>query len=277
MTPYNHKHLSLMGQITKHFLLISLSLLAVLPVGWMLITSFREESVIYSLNLFSPHWTLENYEAAWKAIPIVKMLINSSIVAIGQTFFQLFSSVLAAYAFTRWNFRGQKLLYTLISLTWLVPFQVTMIPNYVTITNVGWDNTLLGLIIPNAVSAFAILSLYQAFKSFPKALIEAAYIEGASNWMILWKIIFPNLRASIASLGVLLFISAWNDYFWPLMVTNQLENTTVQIGLRMFMSSDINMWGPLMAASTLSCLPILAVYLILQRQIIDSFVKWGIR
>jgi sn-glycerol 3-phosphate transport system permease protein len=126
-------------------------------------------------------------------------------------------------------------------------------------------------------SAFAVLQLYQTFRSFPKALIEAAQLDGASSWGILWRVIFPNLRAAIASIGVLLFISSWNDYFWPLLVTNKPEYSTLQIGLQSFMSTEANQWGPLMAATTIASLPILLIYLLLQRQIIDSFVKGGLR
>ena len=261
----------------KHAVLIVLSFLAIFPFYWMLNTSFKPAGEIYSPSLLPRHWTFDNYIQAWNAIPMAHMLSNSIIVAVGQTLTQLMTSVLAAYAFTRWEFRGRHVLYGVISLTWLVPFQVIMIPNYVVISGFGLRNTLLGLIIPNVASAFAVLQLYQAFRSFPKALIEAAQLDGASSWSILWRTIFPNLRASIASIGVLLFISAWNDYFWPLLVTNKPEHATLQIGLQSFMSTDANQWGPLMAATTISSLPVLIIYFVLQRQIIDSFIKGGLR
>lgn len=208
---------------------------------------------------------------------MARMMSNSAIVAIMQTVAQLLTSVLAAYAFTRWQFRGRSIVYGLISLTWLVPFQVIMIPNYVVISGWGLRNTLLGLIIPNVVSAFAVLQLYNSFKSFPRTLIEAAHLDGASDWSVLWRTVFPNLRSTIASTGVLLFISAWNDYFWPLLVTNKPKFSTLQIGLQSFMSTEANQWGPLMAATVLASLPILIIYLVLQRQIIDSFLKGGLR
>jgi sn-glycerol 3-phosphate transport system permease protein len=265
------------GDAGKHAVLIALSILAVFPFYWMLNTSFKTPGDIYSTSLLPRHWTFDNYVQAWKAIPMARMMMNSLIVAIGQTAAQLVTSILAAYAFTRWEFRGRQLIYGLISLTWLVPFQVIMIPNYVVISGWGLRNALLGLIIPNIVSAFAVLQLYHTFKSFPKTLIEAARLDGASDWSVLWRTIFPNLRASIASIGVILFISSWNDYFWPLLVTNKPQYSTLQIGLQSFISTDTNMWGPLMAATTMSSLPILILYLLLQRQIIDSFIKGGLR
>jgi sn-glycerol 3-phosphate transport system permease protein len=261
----------------SHLILILLSLLAVFPIYWMLLTSVRPNAELYSPNLLPSALTLEHYERAWNAIPMGRMLGNTVIMAASQTALQLMTSVLAAYAFARWRFPGKSILFALFALTWLVPFQATMIPNYVTLTQLGWRNTLWGLIIPHASSAFAVLLLFQSFKSFPLELIDAARIDGANNWGVLWRVIFPNLSAAIASLGVLLFISAWNDYFWPLLVTSRLENTTIQIGLQMFLSTDANLWGPLMAAASTASLPILIVYILLQRQIIDSFVKSGLR
>jgi ABC-type glycerol-3-phosphate transport system permease component len=263
--------------IGKHAVLIALSFLAVFPLYWMLVTSFKPETEVFSSSLLPYHWTFDNYLQAWKAIPIARMLTNSIVVAVAQTVMQLLTSILAAYAFTRWNFRFSNLIYSLIALTWLVPFQVIMIPNYVVISNFGWRDTLIGLIMPNIASAFAVLQLYNTFRSFPKALIEAARLDGASDWNVLWRTIFPNLRAAIASIGILLFIGAWNDYFWPLLVTTKPENSTIQIGLQMFMSPDASMWGSLMAATTIASLPIFIIYLLLQRQIIDSFVKGGLR
>ncbi|CAN7760200.1 carbohydrate ABC transporter permease [Paenibacillus sp. LjRoot153] len=263
--------------VGKHTVLILLSFLAIFPFYWMLNTSFKPAGEVYSTSLLPSHWTFDNYVQAWHAIPMARMMTNSIIVAVSQTAAQLLTSILAAYAFTRWDFRGKGFFYGLISLTWLVPFQVIMIPNYVVISSWGLRNSLMGLIIPNIVSAFAVLQLYNTFKSFPRTLIEAAHLDGASDWSVLWQTIFPNLRASIASIGVLLFISSWNDYFWPLLVMNKPEHATLQIGLQSFMSTDANLWGPMMAATTMASLPILLLYFILQRQIIDSFVKGGLR
>lgn len=261
----------------KHFALTALSLLAVFPLYWMVVTSLKPESEVFTSSLFPLHITLDNYVQAWNAIPMGRMLTNSIVVAVIQTVMQLLTSILAAYAFTRWEFRGSNLIYGLIALTWLVPFQVIMIPNYVAISGFGWRDQLAGLIVPNIASAFAVLQLYNAFKSYPKTLIEAARLDGASDWGVLWRTIMPNLKAPIASIGILLFITSWNDYFWPLLVTTKLDNSTVQKGLQMFISSDGNMWGALMAATTIASLPVLIIYLLLQRQIIDSFVKGGLK
>lgn len=264
-------------KLTGHTLLIILSFICVFPVIWMISTSFKPENAIFSLDLIPAAPTLDNYAFVWEKIPFGRMMSNTIAMATLQTGFQLLTSVLAAYAFARWKFWGDKLIFIALALTWLVPFQVTMIPNYVLLSNLQWLNTLQGLVVPHIASAFAILLLYQSIKGFPRDLIESALIDGASSWGILWRIIIPNLRSALAALGILLFITSWNEYFWPLLVMRRIENSVVQIGLQMFMSQEGDLWGPLMAAATMASLPIFVLYIVLQRQIIDSFVKSGLR
>ncbi len=265
------------GQVAGHVLLIVLSLLALFPVYWMVVTSLRPANDVFSSSLFPVAPSLENYRAVWNTIPIARMLFNTLLVASLLTAFQLLTSILAAYAFARWRFFADKLLLALFALTWLVPFQVTMIPNYVLISSFGWLDTLTAIVVPQFASAFAVMLLFQSLKAFPQELIDAARIDGANDWSILWRVIVPNLRASLASLAILLFISGWNEYFWPLLVTRNLENAVVQIGLQMFLTQEGDQWGSLMAAASLASLPILLLYLVLQKQIIESFMKSGLR
>jgi sn-glycerol 3-phosphate transport system permease protein len=263
--------------IAGHGLLIALSILAVFPVYWMIVTSLRPANDIFSTAFIPTSASFENYTTVWNTIPIVRMLLNTLAMAFLQTIFQLFTSILAAYAFARWTFFADKFLYALFALTWLVPFQVTMIPNYVLISQLGWLDTLTAIIVPQIASAFAVLLLFQSIKAFPSELIDASRIDGANDWVILWQVIVPNLRASLAALSILIFISGWNEYFWPLLVTRKTENAVVQIGLQMFLTQEGDQWGPLMAAATLASLPILLLYVFLQKQIIESFMKSGLR
>lgn len=266
-----------LSKLTGHTLLAVLSFIAVFPVVWMVITSLKPENMIFSLDLIPTQPTLENYVFVMEEIPFGRMMANTIGMALFQTIFQLLTGVLAAYAFARWNFWGDKVIFVALALTWLVPFQVTMIPNYVLLSDLGWLNSLQGLVVPHIASAFAILLLYQSIRGFPQELIDAALIDGATSWGILWRVIIPNLRAALAALGILLFISSWNEYFWPLLVMRRMENSVVQIGLQMFRTQEGDLWGPLMAAATMASLPIFVLYVALQRQIIDSFVKSGLR
>jgi sn-glycerol 3-phosphate transport system permease protein len=258
-------------------LLTLLSLVAIFPIYWMINTSLKPANEIVSPSLLPLRPTLEHYRFVLESIPIAAMLANTFAMAALVTLGQLLTALLAGFAFARWRFPGDRVLLLLFTFTWLVPPQVTMVPNYVLVAQLGWRNSLLGLVVPQIASAFAVLLLYQTMRSFPRDLIDAARIDGATSWTTLWRVVVPNIRAALASLAILLFISAWNEYFWPLLVTSSLERATVQIGLQMFLTAEGDLWGPLMAAATLVSLPILVIYLVLQRQVIDAFVKSGLR
>lgn len=260
-----------------HLLLVLLSLVCLFPVYWMVATSLRPANAIFETSLWPSSMSLDNYIYALNAIPILRMLGNTLLIAVVVTIIQLFTGLLAAYAFARWRFPFDKLVYTGVALTWLVPFQVVMIPNYLLVAKLGLLDSITALILPHFASALAILLLAQAMRSFPREVIEAARMDGARSWRILWEVMMPNLRGTIASLAILIFISTWNEYFWPLLLSRTAENTVVQIGIQMFMTAEGNQWGPLMAASTMASLPVLIIYVVLQRQVIQSFMKSGIR
>lgn len=264
-------------RLAVHAVMIVLSFLSIFPIYWMIVTSLRPENEIFSTSLWPSNPSLENYIFVLTRIPMIGMLINTTIVSAATALLQVVTGLFAAYALVRWRMRLSGIIHGLIALSWLVPFQVTMIPNYVLASRLGLLDTLTGLIVPNAAHAFAILLLYNAMRSFPTEILEAARIDGARSWKILWQIVVPNMGAPIASLSIIAFISAWNEYFWPLLLSRKPENSVVQIGLQMFMTQEGNLWGPLMAASALASLPILVIYLVLQRHVIESFMKSGIR
>ncbi|EJF91034.1 carbohydrate ABC transporter permease [Bartonella tamiae] len=264
-------------KITGHIIMALLSFLCVFPIYWMVVTSLRPANAVFDHSIWPSSISLENYAYALNKIPVVKMLFNTFIVSTCVTILQLLTSLLAAYAFSMWRFRFDKIVYMLIALTWLVPFQVVMIPNYLLIARLGLIDNIFALILPNAAAAIGVLLLTQAMRSFPKEIVEAARIDGAGSWRILWQIITPSMRGTIASLAILIFISTWNEFFWPLLISRRAENSVIQIGLQMFMSEEGNSWGPLMAASTMACLPILILYFVLQKQVVNSFMKSGIR
>lgn len=260
-----------------HLMLVLLSIFCLFPVYWMVVTSLRPANATFETSLWPTSISLENYTYALNAIPIVQMLANTLIISVVVTVIQLFTGLLAAYAFARWRFRFDKLVYSLVALTWLVPLQVVMIPNYLLVANLGLLDSVVALILPHFTSALAILLLAQTMRSFPKEVIEAARMDGARPWRILWEVMTPNLRGTIASLAILIFISTWNEYFWPLLLSRTPENSVIQIGIQMFMTTEGTQWGPLMSASTMASLPVLIFYIVLQRQVIQSFMKSGIR
>lgn len=260
-----------------HLMMVLLSIFCLFPVYWMLASSFRPANAMFETSLWPANGTLENYTHALDAIPIARMLANTLVFATASTVVQLLTGLLAAFAFARWKFRFDKLVYTGVALTWLVPFQVVMIPNYLLVAQMGLLDSVLALILPNVASALAILLLAQAMRGFPREVVEAARMDGARDWRILWEVMVPNLRGTIASLAILIFISTWNEYFWPLLLSRTADNSVIQIGIQMFMTAEGNQWGPLMAASTLASLPVIVIYVVLQRQVVQSFMKSGIR
>lgn len=263
--------------LAGHLVLLALSLATLFPIYWMVATSLKPAGEIFEGSLIPRAVTLENYRFVWQHVPIGRMLATTFSMAALQTAGQLLTSLLAAYAFARWRFPGDRAIFLLFVGTWLVPLQVTMIPNYVLVARLGWLDSLAALVVPQLAAAFSIVLLRQYMRGFPRDLMDAARVDGASSWRTLWGVVAPNLRAPLAALAILLFISTWNEYFWPLLVTRKVETSVIQVGLRMFLTQEGDLWGPLMAAASLASLPIFAVYVALQRHVIDAFVRSGLR
>lgn len=264
-------------KILTHIILIILSFAAVFPVYWMIVSSLKGEAEIYGYDLITLHPTLENYIEAFTSVPLLRMMFNSIIISFGTAAIQLIVAVLFAYAFVRWDFKGKSIIYAILSVTWLIPIQAIMIPNYVQIINMGINDTLFAIILPHCCSVFANISMYQSFNSIPKSLLDAARLDGSSELQILRDIVLPNMKSSISSLGIILVITVWNDYLWPTLVARSDEVKPIQIGLKYFTGTDTNMWGAAMAAATISTIPILVVYIFTSSKIINSFMKGGIK
>jgi ABC-type glycerol-3-phosphate transport system permease component len=259
-----------------HVVLAVLGLLCVFPIYWLYATSLRQPGDVLSLRPLPWPLSVTNYTDAASKINVVGLLGNTMIVGLLTALGQLLTGLLAAYAFAAWRFRFQRVLFLAFVGTWLVPFQVTMLPNYVLLFQLGLLNTLAGVVIPNLCSALGVLMLRQHLDGFPKELLEASKMDGRSSWTTLWTVVVPNLRPALAALAILLFVNAWNEYFWPAMVL-QRSNAVVQLGLRSFMGTEGNDWGPLMAVAGLACLPVFALYLVLQRHIVNAFVRSGLK
>ena len=262
--------------VLGHTVLALLGLACIVPIYWLYATSLRAPEDVYSLNPFP--WPLSgaNYAEAWGAVDMPRLLVNTFVMAAMIALGQLLTGLLAGYAFAAWRFRFQNVLYLVFVATWLVPFQVTMLPNYVLLNQLGVLNTIAGVIIPNLCSALAVIMLRSHVRSVPHELLEAARMDGRNAWSTLWTVVVPNLGPALAALGVLLFVNAWNEYFWPALVL-QRSNAVLQLGLRSFMGTEGNDWGPLMATAGLACLPVLVLYLVLQRRIVDGFVRSGLK
>ncbi|WP_298799318.1 carbohydrate ABC transporter permease [Pseudonocardia sp. 73-21] len=262
--------------VLGHAALAVLGVVCIFPIYWLYATSFRAPEDIYSLSPFP--WPLSgaNYATAFQVLDIGGLLLNTTVMAVGIALGQLLTGLLAGYAFAAWEFRGKQLLYLVFVATWLVPFQVTMIPNYALLSQLGVLNTIAGVVLPSLCSALGVILLRQHMQGFPTELLEAARLDGRGSWATLWTVVVPNLRPALAALGILLFVNAWNEYFWPALVL-QRSNAVLQLGLRSFMGSEGNDWGPMMATAGMACLPVLLLYLVLQKQIVNGFVRSGLK
>lgn len=263
-------------RIGGHLVLGAMSLACVFPIYWLYATSLRRPQDVHSLSVLPWPLSTSHYAEAFAKTDVLGMLFNTGIVAVLSALGQLLVALFAAYAFTAWRFPLQRLLYLMFVGTWLVPFQATMLPNYVLLSRLGLLETLAGVIVPTLCSALGVLLLREHLANVPKELLDAARMDGRSSWSTLWTVVVPTLRPALAALGILLAISAWNEYFWPAMVL-QRSNAVVQLGLRSFMGTEGNDWGPLMATAGLACLPVFALYLVLQRHIVNAFVRSGLK
>lgn len=265
------------ARISGHVVLTIVALVSVFPVYWLYATALRRPEDATRSTPFPWPLSFENFTHVWHQIPIGGMLYHTFVMALCVSVCQLLVAIFAAYGFAMWNFPGKSMLFLLFLGSWLVPFQVTMIPNYVTIARWGLLGTVAGVVIPNMCSAFAVMLMRQHMQAFPRELVEAAHMDGRNRWGILWKVVLPNMRPALAALGIMLFIEAWNNYLWPTLVLSNQPDALIQTGVRSFLGEAGDDWGAMMAAAGLACIPIFLIYLFLQRYIVDAFVRSGLR
>jgi ABC-type glycerol-3-phosphate transport system permease component len=252
----------------------------VAPLAWMILSSLKPASEIMS---FPPSWwpsSFEwgNYRDAWSGAPFDRFFLNSIFISATATLGVLATSALAGYAFTHVAFPGRHIAFAVIVATMAVPNEVTIVPLFLIMRELGWVDSYLALIVPSLASAFGIFLMRQTFSQMPRDLHEAAQLDGCGHLRYLFGIVLPLNRAALASLALLTFLGQWNSYLWPMLVTNRTALRTVQLGLRFFIDPDQgNQWGPLMAASTFVVLPTLVVFLLAQRHLVQGFASAGLK
>jgi ABC-type glycerol-3-phosphate transport system permease component len=266
------------GTVAWHIVLIGVILMMTFPVLWGILTSFKPANDIYSLTPFSAQPTLDHYLYALTAWPVGLLLGNTFMMAAGVVIGQVLIAILGAFALAYFAPRYRGLVLTLLTISLAIPPQALIIPQFLMTAKLGWLNTDAGLIVPQlGSSALAVLLLLQHVDGMPRSLLNAARLDGARPLEVLWSIVLPALRPAIAAVSILVFITTWNDYLWPLLVAPRQIDTTVQIGLRQFETAEGTNFGGLLAAATLTSLPILIVYLVASRRITDAFLQSGLK
>ncbi|MDW5596138.1 carbohydrate ABC transporter permease [Conexibacter stalactiti] len=262
-----------------HLVLAPLALLFAAPLIWLFLTSFMSNAQI---NQFPPtiipdalHLTGYDYVLSNGLFP--RWFLNSAIVSAAAVASNLVLCSLAAYAFARMRFRGSNVVFGLMLTTLVIPFQLTMIPTFLIMKELGLIDSLGALIVPGLVSAFGIFLLRQFFVSLPRELEEAARIDGCSRLTVLVKIVLPLARPALTTLAVLTFLTVWNDLTWPLIAISSDENYTLQLGLTTFQGQHRTEWAAVMAGDVLTTLPVLIAFLLAQRTFIQSLTSSAVK
>lgn len=249
------------------------------PFLWMVATSLTSDAqlgdatagIIPNPPTSAPYVTLSN------AFPFWRFALNSLGVAVASTLLQLFTSATAAYAFSRLNFRGSNIVFALYLATMMIPMQVIIVPLFIEMRYLGLVDSFAGLVLPTVVSSFGVFMLRQAFLALPKELDEAAYVDGAGHLRVFWQVLLPLVAPALATFAVFAFMSSWNAFLWPLVIAQTDAHTTLPVGLSLLLGRYSPAWNVVMAGSTVSVLPILALYVFAQRYVVRGITFTGIK
>ena len=255
------------------------TLFALFPIWWIFATSLETPARAFSFpGALFPTGTLVNYRAAFQEAPWPRLLLNSLGIGVATTGLTLLTSVLAAYAIVFLPARLTRIAFPLVLATLMVPFYAILIPDYLIAKNLGWLNTYVVQVVPFAASGFAVFLLVQFMRVFPHELRDSARIDGVGEVGFLWSIVLPNLVPALTTIGVYTFLQSWNAFLWPLIVTTSQNIQPVQVGLADFLSTANGTdWTVLSAAAAVTALPMLILYVVAQRQIVESVSRTGLR
>ncbi len=284
-------HLS--GSLLLHALALVLSVIFLFPLIWMLSSSLkpRADLFIFPPRLIPSAWQFQNYARAWEAARFSRYFVNSVTVAVVGTVLALLICAMAAYAFSKLRFRGRDVLFWSVLASQMIPGVVTLIPVFLVIKSIplqggndlfgkgghGWLNSYAGLIVPGAGGAFGVFLLRQFFMSIPDDLLDAARVDGSSEFGIFYKVVLPLAKPALTTLAIFTFQAFWNDFLWPLVITTDDRYRTIQLGLTVFRQRFTTDWGPLMAGVAIATLPMIAVFLSAQRYFVSGIALTGLK
>ena len=255
----------------------ALGLLWILPLAYAMWAAFHPPAYATRFELFAP-LTLDNFARAWQAAPFPRYVLNTFLLVTMVLAAQLVLSTLAGYAFARFEFRGRDFVFMLVLLQLMIMPDVLLVENYRSMSQLGIRDTVFAIGLPYFASAFGIFLLRQTFKTVPRELEEAARMEGANAMQILWKVYVPLAKPIYVAYGLVSVSHHWNNFLWPLIITNSVESRPLTVGLQVFSSTDQGIdWSVITAATLMSAAPLLIAFLLFQRQFVQSFMRAGIR
>ena len=260
-----------------HFILIMGSIVMLFPFVWMILTSLKTyaESIQVPPVMIPEDFQWKNYQEVFTLLPFFKFMMNTFIITVLRTAGQLFLCSLAAYAFARIVFPGRNLLFVLALSVLMVPGQVFLLPQYMIMVKLGWLNTLQAVVVPGLFSAFGTFLLRQFFMGLPKELEEAARLDGCNHFQIYWRIMLPLAKPGLIALGIFTILWSWNELMWPMIVNSSPEAMTLAVGLSSLQGQYGTNYPILMAGSFLAVLPMLILFIILQKQFIEGIAITG--
>lgn len=268
-----------LGKIAFQALAILLGLLVLFPIIYCFFVSFMMPNQVQSIppTIIPKQWTLANYLNVMETTTIGRFMINSLILAGASSVIRLITASFAAFAFAFYDFKGRNVLFMLCLGTVMIPSDVVLVTNYQTISRLGLVNTYIGMMSVFCVSAMNIFMMRQNFLTFSKTLQEAAYVDGCSNIRFFFKILLPTSTPVLTTVFISSFISTWNTYLWPMLVTNNPLMRTVQVGVTMLNNEDGNVYGPIMAASMMVLVPTVMIFLIFRKKIVSGIMGGAIK
>lgn len=262
-----------------YILLIVLTIITLTPLIWMLSSSLKLDNEVFSVPIQwipkNPQWS--NYTKVWEKIPLLTFTFNSVKLTVIITIIQVITSSFAAYGFAKCKFKGRNILFMLYVATMAIPWQVYMLPQYSLMNKLHLVDTHIGYILMQSFNAFGVFLMRQAFISIPDELLEAARIDGLSEYGIFRKIVLPLSKASATTLVIFTFVTIWNDYMGPMIYFNTESNKTIQLGIKMFIGQYSTEYGLVMAVSVLALIPVLIIFLIGQKQFVQGIASSGIK
>jgi len=271
----------LMRKTFGYFILVLIALSMLIPFFAMITLSFTPGSEIFSYppKLFSKHFTFENYRNVFASIPVAKYFLNSLFVALITTFGQVMFSAFAGYAFARLKFKGSGVLFLIFLITMMVPPQVNIIPLFFLMRELHLVDTYQALIIPGFFGGFGVFMLRQYFLGLPKDLEESARMDGCNIFQTFYKIALPLALPSIATLSIFTFVSSWNSFMWPLIITSSDNMRTMPVGLAIFKGSfrEITLWGDLFACAVICTIPVILVFLLGKKYFINDLLQGSVK
>jgi multiple sugar transport system permease protein/arabinosaccharide transport system permease protein len=272
--PYKSARFAI-GSTLLNAILLLLVVLTVVPFLYMMLGAFKQNTEIFGtpLTFFPKNPTLDNMGALLNNFPFARWAVNTVTVAVVGSVFSVLLSSLAGFAFAKYEFRFKNVLFLLMLATLLIPNQVLLVPQFQVIRELHWFNTYAALIVPRAVGAFGIFLMRQYTVNLPSELLDAARVDGATEFSIWWRIVLPLVRPGLAVLAILSFTGLWNDFLWPLIVTNDTSMFVLNLGLGALVGPYDYQYGILLSGALLSSLPVIIIFLIFQRQFIDGFIQ----